>query len=213
MLGVPMGLGKMAMTGSAAMTTAEANTVFRQLKKGSLGMAALALGYFVLGDKLGGLYSGRRRDEELQPGEVDTGLGRVPSWATAHQPLFSMLHLGAAIKREEKKVEHGQRVGTALGTVRSMGALMEEVPYVREQRDLGDILHGNLGPLARSYAVPALLQEVARMQDRPEGNQNPFGRPVKRTPHGLGQNIEMGVPEVPGLPWLPSRKKVPVSQR
>lgn len=195
------------------LTADQANTIMRQLNKGLPGLAAIALGYYLGADKLGGFWSGRRRPDDLQAGEVDIGLTKIPNWATAHQPLAMMAHLGAAVRREANKIEvHqgvGSRVGETAATARAMGALLQEIPYLHEQRDIGRAAHGDFGPLARSYVVPSLLNQVARQQDTRDGS--PFGTPNRRQAVGVGQNIQSGIPKIPGAPW-PNRQQLPLSR-
>lgn len=215
LLGVPIGATRIgiAKAKGVELTRDQANSIMRQINKGLPGLAAIALGYYLGADKLGGFWSGRRRPDDLQAGEVDIGLTKIPNWATAHQPLAMMAHLGAAVRREANKIEvHqgvGSRVGETAATARAMGALLQEIPYLHEQRDIGRADHGDFGPLARSYVVPSLLNQVARQQDTRDGS--PFGTPNRRQAVGVGQNIQSGIPKIPGAPW-PNRQQLPLSR-
>lgn len=209
LLGFPIAATKVGLFHAGkgrTLTTDQANLIMRQFNKGVPGLGALALGLYIGGKTLGGLYSGRRREDDLQPGEVDIGLTKIPNWVTSHQPLAMMAHLGAAISREADKVEvhHGvgERVGAPAATARSMGALLQEVPYFHEQRDLGQVFRGDLGPVARSYAIPALLRQVAARTDQREPFSaatavNPFapaGAFNRRVPHGVVENVQSVIP-------------------
>jgi hypothetical protein len=198
LIGVPLSAArtaqaKMSAQGIAGLTEAQANGIMRQFKRGTVGVPLLMLGYY-LGDKLvGGLYSGRRKDQELKPGEIDTPLGVVPAWVTAHHPAFMALHLGAAAKREEKR--RGGSYGHALE------ALMDEVPFIREGKELPLLLSGDrhvLGNFARGIAVPGLVNFIARQTDTAP----------HRYPRNVAQEVEMGIPGLrQNVPTVPAPRR------
>lgn len=187
-LGVPLaaartGLAALSKQGLAGLKEAEANGIMRQMKAGVPGFALLMAGYF-LGDKLvGGLYSGKRKDQELKPGEIDTPLGVLPSWVTAHHPALMALHLGAALKREDQR---RQGMGSYAHAIGSLG---EEVPFIREGADLPALVSGDRrawGGLARRIAVPGsgLISWIARQTDEAP----------HRYPQSILEEVKAGVP-------------------
>ncbi len=181
----------------------QADLIMRSVKRGSLGAGLLLAGYFLGPDKLGGFYSGKRKDEELKPGEMKMGETTVPSQAM-HHPALMVMQLGAAVRRaQDEAFGKGKRSGemkhTALGAGwEGLKGLLEEVPLVREQKQASELLtHGfsdySVRELAKSFAVPQLIQWLARQQDKPQPF-NPQQEPRQRKPEGAWEAIKTGVP-------------------
>lgn len=198
-VGLPVGVAKTGVAwakGIENLTPTQADSIMRMMKKGTLGMPLLALGYY-LSKNMGGFYTGRRDDSDLKPGEIKVGKLTVPSWVTAHHPVFMALQLGATVHRAQEGRTGDMGIGH--GSMQAMGALFEELPLIRAfEHGFGE--HQVEG-LAKSLAVPQLIQWLANMQDRP----TLFGTTRRRTPHGIMENIETGIP---GL-----RQRVPLSAR
>jgi hypothetical protein len=208
--GLPVGAiraGTALYRGIDNLPPRQADSIMRMMKRGTLGLPLLALGYYLGPQLVGGLYTGRRRQDETQVGEMRLGNVTIPAWATAHHPAFMALHVGATIRRFEQPTSRHPGEGRAEATAHGMMALIEEVPMVREQVEIGHMLQGRgVGSLARSLAVPQLLQWAAARSDvNPATGNVVTGTPFRRTPHTILQNVEMGLP---GL-----RQQVPRSQR
>lgn len=117
----------------------EADAIMRDLKKGSIGLAVLALGYYNA-DNIGGYYQPGKKQKE---GDVKYGSVRVfgqdiPSYLL-HNPLIETLQIGATIRRvAESKLR--KKDDEPQGTVAGIGAaafgVAEEIPFVREMSEM-----------------------------------------------------------------------------
>jgi hypothetical protein len=208
--GLPVGATKAGIAwakGVENLQPQQADSIMRMMKKGTVGIGLLALGYY-LAKNAGGFYSGRRPEDDLKPGELKLGNVTLPSWVGGHHPVFIALQFGAAIARAEQQVKHGQRQGAVVGTGQAIGGLLEEVPMMREPAEVAHLARfeeRDWSNLARSFAIPQVFQWIAQQLDLKQGQIPPLGDPVHRVPHGLGQNLQMGVPGM--------RQNVPVSRR
>lgn len=190
-VGVPRGIveAKIAWSkGLENLSADQANHIMRLMKKGTLGIPMLILGYW-LSKNAGGYYDGRRRDDELKPGEIKVGNLTIPSWATSHHPAFMALQVGAAMHRAEEHDarRNGGEASHMAGAASGLGHMLEEAPFIQEQREVVGLLHADpngVGRAARSRLIPQLIQWTAEMLDRP-------GRPQ---PQGFGQQMQMGIP-------------------
>jgi hypothetical protein len=211
-LGIVPGAAKLAgayARGIKSLPEHEADAIMRQLKKGSIGAAVMALGYFGA-DQVGGYYQhGEKRDE----GDVPLGGVRVfghdvPRYLV-HNPLLECLQVGATIRRVSEakhKKSDPETKGLSAGATAAALGLVEEVPFVRTAVDLGRAAVDErardqiVGRTVQSIVVPAAAEFAARHLD----DKDAKGNPVKRDPKGILQNVEMGIP---GL-----RKNVPLKE-
>lgn len=197
--------------GVSKLTPEQADAIFRNLKKGTVGVAAAAalLGFYGY-KNVGGYYQSgeKRKADDVAPNEVrifGVNIGRD----YLHNPLFEMLQMGAtmarvAVSKLHKKDHDVQGVGE--GSLAGTLGLLQEVPLVKETADVGKILDPNtrnqaLAQQAEGFVVPQIVSQLARDTDKKDAK----GNPVSRKPEGLGQNLEMGIP---GL-----RQNVPVRRR
>jgi Serine/Threonine/Tyrosine Kinase found in polyvalent proteins len=175
----------------------EADLILRDLKKGSLGAALLAVGYFNA-QNIGGYYqSGQKRsDKDVGYGSVKISGVNVPSYLL-HNPLIEALQIGATVRRVAdskflKKDKDTQ--GVAAGTLAAALGLVEEVPFVRQQVETAKMLDTRQGPYARgefvkSLVVPAAVDFTARKLDTDKN-----GNTIQRKPSTVLQHIETGIP-------------------
>lgn len=193
-------LGRAYAKGIENVKPEEANLIMRQLKKGSLGAAVMALGYFGA-DKIGGYYQpGQKRDEkDVKFGAVRVFGHDVPSYLI-HNPLLEMLQIGATVRRvadsyrikADKK--RGETQGIGEGSLVAALGLAEEIPFSREAIELGKVFDPRtrdaaVGENIRSMVVPQAVQFAAQQMDK-----DAQGEPIVRHPKGILQNIEMGIP-------------------
>ncbi len=181
---------------------AQADSIMRSLKKGSLGLAALAIGYFNP-TMFGGFYSGKRKDKEDVVGGMKTPLGTIPAWAL-HNPLLEIFQMGSTMRRAADAVHRGNEGGLAAGVFEGMVGLAEEVPFVRETTEIARAVRPRergqfFGELAKSLAVPQLIQWLAGEMDTDQ-----FGK-VPRKAKGVLEQIESGIP---GL-----RQRLPIKMK
>lgn len=209
--GLPVGLAKAGIAiknGAKNLSPDQSDIIMRQLSKGSVGGAALALGMF-LPDVVGGFY---QHEEKRKPGDVPVGGLRTPAgdiknlWL--HHPFFLTMQLGATISRVYDK--EAKKQGYAAATpamLAGMGGLAEEIPFVRQPLEAGKILFSPrdrgyaFGELVKSLVVPQVFQWLARTTDTAE----------KRRPQTLTEHIASGIP---GLRQnVPTPEEVKAQQR
>lgn len=178
----------------------QADLIMRELKKGSLGAAALLIGYFNA-DNIGGYYQqgdGPKRKDDKHPnfGSMRIAGLEIPSYLL-HNPLLETVQIGATIRRvAESKLKKGDKETQGLGSgiwAAALG-LLEEVPFIRQQIETGKMLEPKRGGYARrnfvkSLVVPAAVDFAARQTDRDKN-----GEPVRRQAQTYGETIQSGIP-------------------
>ena len=178
--------------GIEGMKPAEADLIMRSLKKGSLGLAAMTLG-FLNPNIFGGYYSGKRKESDVPTGGIRTGLGTVPSWLL-HNPLLEVLQLGATVRRSLEGVRRGQSTNTINAVGAGILGLTEEVPFMRQTVEMSHAFIPSrrgryFGELLKSFTVPQAIQWLAGETDK-----DSRGEPIQRHPHNVGQYISEGIP-------------------
>lgn len=172
----------------------QADKIARQLKKGSLGAAALLIGYYNR-DKFGGLYQQgeKRKKEDLKPGEVQAGPMKVGR-ALTHSSLMEVMQIGATVGRiEDQKVKgKGTPLHEAVGEA-TLG-LLEELPFVRTPIELGKLFDPKEraytgGELVKGLVVPQAVSQAAQEMDR-----DAKGNPISRKPSTVLEHVETGIP-------------------
>ena len=190
-------LGLAMRRGIETLPPEEADLIMRHLKKGTIGAAFLLAGY-LLPDVFGGYYqSGKKREAK----DVKYGSARlfgvdVPSFLL-HNPLLETLQLGATVRRvADSKLRKRDAAPQGIGPGLVAGALglTEEVPFVREMLETGKAFEAGsrrafFGELAKSIAVPQLLQWLAAATDKTSA-----GQPVQRQADTIMQRIAAGIP-------------------
>jgi hypothetical protein len=193
------------------LSPAEADSILRLMKKGSIGLALTALGVYKAKD-IGGFYQkGEKRDQkDVKAGDVKAGDVTVPH-VLLHNPYMDALQFGATIERAaSSRFKKGdlQPKGYAAGVIAASTGLIEEVPFIRETSTIGGYLdpHQQGNEISRkltSIAVPGVVQWLAAQLDK----KTPFSPMENATPRkadGLKENFEKAIP---GL-----REKVPVKK-
>jgi hypothetical protein len=167
--------------GVEKLTPDQADSIMRQLRKGSIGLAMLAYG-LASPQSFGGFYRRGRKDEETGPPMSMTIGGQTIPSVFLHHPLFLVGQFGATLRQ------------SGLGDA-AVGAL-EEIPFVREMTEIDKAIDPKtrgrfFGEFAKSLAIPQFIQWFAGLGDD-----------QKRRPTNLTEYIESGIP---GL-----RQNVPV---
>lgn len=198
-LGLPIGVLRARLqhaNGIGELTRPQAEGIMRQLKRGTLGLPLFFLGYYMAGN-VGGFYSGKRKEDDVEAGAIRTPLGTVPGWMASHHPALMALQLGATWRRAEETIRHGEPEGPVGGLAHATGAMLEEVPFVREQVRLSRPDRW-AEDLARSFAIPKFVEWLAQLTDKRDGNrdlQNMWlGQPQQHRPGGAMDRLRMGVP-------------------
>lgn len=170
----------------------EADSIMRQMKKGSIGLALLALGFYKA-DSMGGFYQkGEKRDNDApQVGDI----GPVPH-VLLHNPYMEVIQFGATVRKvadgrvlKNQEDPNGYLSGLAAA---SMG-LLDEVPFVRETTQIDKLLDPKqrdkaLGYEATSKFIPGAVQWIAKQTDRDANG------PIERQPKTGLQAIEAAIP-------------------
>lgn len=197
-LGSAIGGAKVAYwlaKGIKGLKTEEADIIMRQLKKGSVGLFALALGYYGA-DSIGGYYQPgeKRRKGDVQWGDMRIFGITIPKYLL-HNPLLMTMQLGATIRRvAESKVSRTSRDtrGFVDGMATALLGLLEDVPFVKETIELSKLYDQQrnswFGEQVKSWVIPQAVDFVARQTDRSGGEA------VKRDPKTVVEHIKTGIP-------------------
>lgn len=197
--GVPVATTKI-ITGYAkgidTLKPVEKTAILRQLAKGSVGAAAMTLG-FCLPQNFGGYYEkgeDRKQDEPKAGGAKVFGHD-VPR-LLLHNPLFEAIHIGATIRRvadarTSKKQPDPNGLGT--GMLAAGLGLIDEVPFVDNSKTIDKLMDPHeresaLGALIASKTIPGAVQWSARQLDRNDDG------PITRHPKGFGENLMAAIP-------------------
>lgn len=192
--GVPVGSIKLVQAmrnGIRDLPPEQADAIMRNLKKGSIGAALMALGY-LSPENVGG-YDWR---EKRQEGDVKTGGFKVfdvnmPRWMT-HAPWFELMQFGATIRhvKDQTVKATGDSKGIDEGLWAAGFGLLEQTPFYGEMLRAGRASEGTtlrnqfLGELLKGTLEPAALQKIAEWSDED----------VKRNPKTITEHLEMGIP-------------------
>ena len=178
--------------GAENLSPEQADLILRDLKKGSVGAAVLALGYFNA-DAIGGYYQPNKKPK---PGEVPYGSIRVyghdvPAYLL-HNPLLETLQIGATVRRvSESKLRKKDTdpQGIAAGVGAAAFGVVEQVPFIREQMEIEKARNPYTrerfaAEQTKSIAIPAALQKIAQWTDTAQ----------KRKPRTFAETIKTGIP-------------------
>lgn len=199
-----VGLSRAYIKGIESLPPEQADTIMRHLKKGSLGGAMLALGFF-LPNNFGGYHQPgeKRREDDAEVGGAKIGSTTIPRY-WLHNPLLEVAQVGATMRR----VADSAKGDEGWGLFRAASGLIEEAPMAREAVDLSR-LYGPQGDVRReaasqvkSAAVPAGVQWLGRNLDRPRDGTT-IGPQTHRKVGGRGEGTGTTVKEEvqSGIPW------------
>lgn len=187
-------VAKALSKGAENLTPEQGDQIMRNLKKGAIGPAILLLGWYGY-KSIGGFYQpGQKRKE----GEPDYGSVKVEDTSIPqnllHHPALQVLQAGATMHQVADRVVKGEAKGASSGALAAAVGLVQEAPLVRETFDFGQLHDPNrrdtfFGDWIRSRVIPQALQWEARRED-----VDSQGKPIKRKPHTIGQNLSTGIP-------------------
>lgn len=181
----------------------QADLIMRELKKGSIGAAAILVG-FLLPELWGGYYE---RGEKRKPTEIKPSQARIPGIAfptvlggpdvpqsLLHHPIFETIQAGATIRRISDKNTKDGNNGIPVGVKAAALGLIEETPFVKEMIDTAKAFNPSeqnayFGELAKSIAEPQIVQWLAK-----QGDTDAAGQVIARKPKTVTQHLEMGIP-------------------
>lgn len=233
--GLPMGVAKLAQVGSAdalrragmegmsklihknmgSLTEEEADMVLRNLKRGSIGGAAVLLGFFNP-QNVGGYYQKgeQRNPSEAKAGGFEVAGVHMPLWIAEH-PIFQAMQIGATFRRVlDAHTAKGDGIKAA--TLATAAGIGEHVPLGEEMKQFTDLFDTNnthkvdqfISGMVKGEIEPAFMQQIAQSTDVKPGADNLIPglaftdeTQQKRDPdkyHGffryLWQNLKTGVP-------------------
>jgi hypothetical protein len=154
----------------------DADNIMRQIKKGSVGLTAMAIGY-ALPDYFGGFYrKGADKDEEAPE---YGGIGPIPK-TLLHHPAFVPFQIGATLRKVwdesmfDRETFGDDAAAIARGFAEGQMGLLEELPFVNLSRNVGKYIDpSRLPETGGEYAkslIPGFIQETAKVMDVPEQN-------------------------------------------
>ena len=172
------------------LSSDEADFILRNMKKGTLGVGALLLGYF-RPDLFGGYYQPheKRKEGDLKAGEMKVGSLHIPMWLL-ESPIFQTMQLGATVRKAKDKITKGQPQGIGEGIWAGALGLAQHEPLIDQPVRMAKIFEGKnerdyyLGELAKSTVDPAILDFAAKATD-PEKT---------RKPTTILEHIKTGIP-------------------
>jgi hypothetical protein len=202
-------MAKIIHTGMGELTPEESDMVMRNLKVGSIGGAALLLGFYNP-KNVGGFY---QENEHRKKGDAEADALKifghsVPKFLTEH-PIFQAMQVGATFRRVLDAHKHkDDNVNAA--TLATVSGLAEGIPLANEAKTFTDLFGSDtkkfnkfISNVVKGEVEPSVLQEMAQVTDTKNGavmslnsdNQN------KRFPdkkHGLlkymKQDLMIGIP-------------------
>lgn len=196
---ISTGLGK----GLKNLSQDEAESIMRNLKKGTIGHVALMAGY-LNPQAFGGYYQkGEKRDkEDVKPGDIKVLGHTIPAWAI-EAPIFQAMQLGATVRRIKDTMIKGQEKGIGEGIWGGALGLMSHEPLLDEPSRIMSALESEkerqyfLGELAKSTLVPAMVDYTAKVLDPLDDRSIPekiIEPENKRQPKTVLEHVESAIP-------------------
>lgn len=206
--GVPVALYKLAVArfkgGIESLTEDQKDIILRNLKKGSLGVAAMALGYYNA-QNFGGYYQpGQKRKEEDAEALGFKFYGhKVPAWV-GEAPIFQAMQLGATVKRVSDHYIEGEKQGLPEGVITGLLDVVQSNPLASQPLRISALFKSSkerqyyLGELAKSTVDPAIITYLAKVTD-PADKGNPVRKALapenkRKTPKTIVDHIKSGLP-------------------
>jgi hypothetical protein len=182
------------------LTIYQADNIMRSLKKGSLGLALLAIGYYA-SDNIAGYYQpGKKQNSAgLKPDDVRIGGVNIPHWLL-HFPPVETMRIGATLREVNNSYDiRGRAGGLMAGAYSAASGLAKTIPFfdepgrISKALDSPDMASTFVGDLIKSLAVPPDVQKIAGMTDPQEGTRSPKGMvdAIKTGIPGLREDVPM----------------------
>lgn len=189
------------------LTGHEADNILRSMKKGSMGLAILALGYYA-GQKSGLIHSsgfyqpgdekGKEKPESLSIGGVE-----IPNWIF-HTPAGMVFEMGATLRKvNDAYTVKGKSGGFVAGSISAGLGAAKKVPFLEQSTQLAEATKTAdsaglfIDDLIQSLLIPPDVRKLAVATDD-----------QKRKPTNLKETLENAVPGLrKNVPVKKSRKK------
>lgn len=205
--GVPIAAGKLLHAGftkgTENLTPDEKDIIFRSLKKGTLGLGALALGY-LNPQNFGGYYQQgeKRGEDDAQAMGLKLFGVRIPAWFV-ESPIFQAMQIGATIRRVKDTMVKGEPKGMTEGAWAGLLGLADRVPMIDQPIRMSQVFTNAkdrqyyLGELAKSTVDPALVTYLANATDPADKGsflKKALNPENKRRPQTILEHIKSGIP-------------------
>lgn len=191
------------------LTPEEADKTMRMLKRGTLGMLYMGLtGAGVVAG--GGYYSGKRKPDDIHPGDAKIGSVTIPHMFL-HSPPTEMAQLVATMRREVQNATGKQghkptSAKVATGAAYGLKGLADQTPFLNQYTRMidsfrsGETLMKSLGDQVASRVEPQLAKEFAAATDREENGRPTMlpwkGEAVPREVKTFSDTLKVGLPGV-----------------
>ena len=177
-----------------------ADKIMYNIKKGSVGIGLLALGYSNP-QIFGGYYQpgDKHGKDDVPAGGMKIGEFEVPKWMI-HNPFIEVLQFGATMRRVHDKMNENRLVEKSAlhdlpaGVVAGGKGVIQQIPFADEPTRLGKAVTSGQGAaqfadeLAASMLVPQALRDAAKDFDRKDGDY------VSRAKYTIGDYIQNDIP-------------------
>lgn len=196
----PRIMEQLIRTGTKDLTTAQAETFMRSLKKGALGIPAMITLGYLMNQKAGGFYipgdQKHRPPAGLKYGELKVGDVTIPADAL-HNPLANAIMFGATMAQAANaKTRQADKdpAGLGQGMISAALGLADEIPFVDQTTQLNKLMdpyqRGKWWDnFATSLVIPQISTAVAKYFDK-----DSQGNTIVRDPKGLMQTIQASIP-------------------
>jgi hypothetical protein len=192
--------------GAESLSDEQADSIARILSKGQVGLAMMAMAYFLPNlIKTGGYYTGKRKDTDLKPGDVIVGGVSIPH-ALTHNDVIEAMQFSSTVKRA---IDYGKEkqdgTGALLGVGQGLKGIAEQIPFI-DSRYTSDLTSPNkalntAGTFLKNKTEPVLMQEIAQATDKDDSlnfAQHPvdylMGPTRQRNPQTIGEYLKTGIP-------------------
>jgi hypothetical protein len=194
---VPVISGLNALTtlvkGRKGMTPEQADYFMRQMKKGAIGTAVIFMG-FMNPQAIGGYYTGKRKKDDLEAGDIELFGTKLPHFML-HTPLLEMLQIGATMRRAyDARIKKGEEGSVIEGIPAAFKGLGKQVPFFGTGERISTALEKEksrdeyLYSLGKSILDPQMMQNLADWTDTQEG------KVVKRKTETFTESLKEGIP-------------------
>ena len=179
--------------GVSEMSPEQKDFFMRALKKQAIGAAFIMLGY-TNPQAFGGYYTGKRKKEDLQAGDIELFGMHVPHWLS-HSPLLEMLQVGATLRRaSDAGVAKGEKPSKVAGVPAVMEGIIKQIPFASaagkgiDAFKNGDTFGKYVTELGKGILIPQLVQNVSDFSDMKNGEV------IKRLPTNWKEQLVEGTP-------------------
>jgi len=193
--------------GMGELKPEEAEQILNNLKKGSIGGAALLLGFYNP-QSFGGFYRpGKQKKGQPEAGGIRVYGQDVPRWMTEH-PIFLAMQVGATF-RQVLDAHRRKQDGIEAATLATASGLAQAIPLANGADQILGALGSTgkfdklVGNIVKGEVEPGIIQQLATVTDTKDKSTfsiNPKNQ-QKRAPdkkHGLlkyvKEDLETGIP-------------------